>query len=62
MVCPRQGTRRHEPGHGETREAFIADLAQVVYDRWELGNRKIAHLEMVVILQALLGRPHRSRE
>ena len=34
----------------------VADL-----DLWEPGDRKIAQLEMVVILQALVGRPQRFR-
>ena len=46
----------------ETREAFIADLPQAMYDLWEPGDRKIAQLELVVILQALVCRPHRFHE
>ena len=40
----------------------MADLPQAVYDLWEPGDRKIAQLEMVVILQALVCRPHPFRE
>ena len=46
----------------ETREAFIADLPREVYDLWEPGDRKIAQLEMVMILQALVCRPQYFRE
>jgi len=66
LECPRQGTGGFcivwMDELGETREAFVADLPQVVYDLWEPGDRKIAQLEMVVILQALVCRPHRFRE
>ena len=66
LECPGQGTGgfcivwMDQPG--VTREAFIADLPQEVYTLWEPGDRKIAQLEMVVILQALVYRPHRFRE
>ena len=33
-----------------------------MYDLWEPGDRKIAQLELVVILQALVCRPHGFRE
>ena len=46
----------------ETREAFIADLPQVIYALWEPGDREIAQLEMVMILQALVCRPQYCRE
>ena len=46
----------------ETREAFIADLPQEIYTLWEPGDRKIAQLEMVMILQALVCRPQYFRE
>ena len=32
-------------GSGKTREAFIADLSQVVSDQWEPGDRIFAQLE-----------------
>ena len=46
----------------ETREAVIADLPQVIYALWEPGDREIAQLEMVMILQALVCRPQYFRE
>ena len=39
----------------------MAALPQVVYNLWKPGDRKIAQLEMVVILQALVCRPQHSR-
>ena len=49
-------------GDQECREAFIADLPPELYDLWTAGDKKIAQLELIQILYALVARPTEFRE
>eukprot|EP00434_Breviolum_minutum_P039089 symbB.v1.2.034695.t1/scaffold4526.1/size39880/1 len=41
----------------EMREAFVSLIPQELYDIWSPGDRKIAQLELVQVLYALVSRP-----
>lgn len=44
-------------GQSEIREAFVAHIPQEIYHLWEPGTKKIAQLEMMMVLYALVARP-----
>ena len=48
-------------GTYEFREAFIALIPDSLYDQWTPGDRKIAQLELVQVLYALIARPAEFR-
>lgn len=41
----------------ERREAFVATIPQALYSLWTPGDRKIAQLELMMVLYGLLSRP-----
>ena len=45
----------------ERREAFIAYIDDSLYDLWGPGDKKIAQLEMMMVLYSLLARPSMFR-
>lgn len=49
--------------HGlpEGREAFVAHIEPKLYDLWGPGDKKIAQLEMMMVLYGLLARPSSFR-
>ena len=46
----------------EIREAFVADIPPAIYALWEPGTKKIAQLEMMMVLYALVARPAYFRQ
>eukprot|EP00434_Breviolum_minutum_P038763 symbB.v1.2.034397.t3/scaffold4431.1/size39743/2 len=48
------------PAH-QTREAFVADIPREVYDLWSPGEKKIAQLELTMVLYGLVMRPDMFR-
>lgn len=44
-------------GETEIREAFVAVIPPEIYSLWEPGTKKIAQLEMMMVLYALVARP-----
>lgn len=65
LEAPRQGTGGflivwfNPP---ERREAFVSVIPDELYDIWMPGDRKIAQLEMLMILYGLLARPEQFRD
>ena len=64
LEAPRQGTGGFlivwfDPP--ERREAFVSVIPDQLYDVWGPGDRKIAQLEMLMILFGLIARPHLFR-
>ena len=61
LESPRQGTGGllmvWADGFTERREAFVADIPIELYELWTPGDRKIAQLELSMVLYALLCRP-----
>lgn len=49
------------PSH-ELREGFVADIPPGVYEMWTPGDRKIAQLELLMVLYALTARPGAFRD
>ena len=45
----------------EVREAFVANIPPEIYSLWEPGTKKIAQLEMMMVLYALVARPEAFR-
>ena len=45
----------------EVREAFVAHIPPEIYLLWEPGDKKIAQLEMMMVLYALVARPRAFR-
>lgn len=43
------------------REAFVADIPPSIYSLWTPGDRKIAQLELIMVLYGLIARPHQFR-
>ena len=41
----------------QQREAFVSVIPQIVYHLWEPGDRKIAQLELLQVLNAVFSRP-----
>ena len=41
----------------ERREAFVANIPAAIYSLWTPGDRKIAQLELMMVLYGLLSRP-----
>ena len=65
LESPRQGTGGFlmvwTNGFTERREAFVADITLELYELWTPGDRKIAQLELSMVLYALLCRPNTFR-
>ena len=65
LEAPLQGTGGFvivwlSPAH-QTREAFVADIPREVYDLWSPGEKKIAQLELIMVLYGLVMRPDMFR-
>ena len=45
----------------QLREAFVADIPRQIYDLRSPGDKKIAQLELIMVLYGLLTRPERFR-
>ena len=45
----------------DQREAFVADIPSTIYQLWTPGEKKIAQLELLMVLFGLLARPHKFR-
>ena len=45
----------------EVREAFVANIPPEIYSLWKPGTKKIAQLEMMMVLYALVARPEAFR-
>lgn len=43
------------------REAFVADIPSSIYSLWSPGDKKIAQLELIMVLYGLITRPHQFR-
>ena len=48
------------PTH-QIREAFVADIPASIYALWTPGDKKIAQLELIMVLYGLLARPEAFR-
>ena len=46
---------------GQVREAFVADIPPAIYALWSAGEKKIAQLELIMVLYGLLARPQLFR-
>ena len=46
---------------GQLREAFVADIPPAIYALWSAGEKKIAQLELIMVLYGLLARPQLFR-
>ena len=61
LEAPRQGTGGFVmvwfTPQGEHREAFVADIPDAIYNLWSPGDKKIAQLELLMVLYGLLARP-----
>ena len=65
LEAPLQGTGGFvivwlSPAH-QTREAFVADIPREVYALWSPGEKKIAQLELIMVLYGLVMRPDMFR-
>lgn len=65
LEAPLQGTGGFvivwlSPAH-QTREAFVADIPREIYDLWSPGEKKIAQLELIMVLYGLVMRPDMFR-
>lgn len=49
------------PDSPTSREAFVADIPSTVYDLWSPGEKKIAQLELIMVLYGLVMRPDKFR-
>ena len=45
----------------QSREAFVADIPIQIYDLWSPGEKKIAQLELIMVLYGLTMRPEKFR-
>ena len=45
----------------QLREAFVADIPPAIYTLWSPGDRKIAQLELIMVLYGLVARPDQFR-
>ena len=65
LEAPRQGTGGFVMDwfnlQEEHREAFVADIPDAIYDLWSPGDKKIAQLELLMVLYGLLARPDSFR-
>eukprot|EP00434_Breviolum_minutum_P029334 symbB.v1.2.025947.t1/scaffold2554.1/size89898/9 len=65
LEAPRQGTGGFVMVwfnlQEEHREAFVADIPDAIYDLWSPGDKKIAQLELLMVLYGLLARPDSFR-
>ena len=48
-------------GDNQSREAFVADIPPQIYDMWTPGDKKIAQLELIMVLYGLIMRPDSFR-
>ena len=46
---------------GQSREAFVADIPPQIYNLWTPGEKKIAQLELIMVLYGLITRPGHFR-
>ncbi len=65
LEAPFQGTGGFvivwlSPG-GQRREAFVANLPPQIYALWSPGEKKIAQLELIMVLYGLIARPDMFR-
>ena len=65
LEAPRQGTGGFAivwlQDGTEAREAFVADIPAAIYELWSPGDKKIAQLELSMVLYGLLARPAQFR-
>ena len=72
--CVASDAALETPGHGsggflivwltelsQLREAFVADIPPSIYTLWSPGDRKIAQLELIMVLYGLAARPAQFR-
>ncbi len=48
-------------GDKQSREAFVADIPPQIHDMWTPGDKKIAQLELIMVLYGLIMRPDSFR-